>query len=353
MQRNPVHEQQAAVAAAWPGSAPRIAVLLPCYNEEAAIGQTVRDFRSALPGATVYVYDNASSDRTGDVAAAAGAVVVQEPLRGKGNVVRRMFADIDADIYVLSDGDDTYEAAAAPRLIERLCRDQLDMINAARAKASQQAYRRGHRFGNRLFTGLVSRLFGKRFDDILSGYRVFSRRFVKSFPALAKGFEIETELTVHALELRMPVAEVMTAYKERPEGSISKLSTFRDGFRILRTILGLAKEERPLALFSAAAAVMALASLVLAFPLLLTYLETGLVPRLPTAVLVCALMILAFLSLACGLILDSVAHGRREMKRLHYLHLPAPPQWKAQEDPRDRQSKPGKEADSAALPKAI
>jgi len=324
MQRNPVHEQQAAVAAAWPGSAPRIAVLLPCYNEEAAIGQTVRDFRQALPGATVYVYDNASTDRTSEVAAAAGAVVVQEPLRGKGNVVRRMFADIEADIYVLSDGDDTYEAAVAPGLIERLCRDQLDMINAARAKASQQAYRRGHRFGNRLFTGLVSRLFGKRFDDILSGYRVFSRRFVKSFPALAKGFEIETELTVHALELRMPVAEVVTAYKERPEGSESKLSTFRDGFRILRTIVRLTKEERPLTFFSAGAAGLTLASLVLAFPLLITYLESGLVPRLPTAVLASALMILAFLSLACGLILDSVAHGRREMKRLHYLTLPAP-----------------------------
>jgi len=349
MQHNPVHEQQAAVAAAWPQTPPRVAVLLPCYNEETAIAQVVRDFRAALPEATVYVYDNASGDRTGEVAAAAGAVVVREPLRGKGNVVRRMFADIEADIYVLADGDDTYEAAAAPHLIERLCRDQLDMINAARANANEQAYRLGHRFGNRLFTRLVSALFGKRFDDILSGYRVFSRRFVKSFPALAKGFEIETELTVHALELRMPVAEVMTAYKERPEGSTSKLSTFKDGFRILKTILGLAKEERPLILFSAAAAVLAVTSLVLAFPLLLTYLETGLVPRFPTAVLVCALMILAFLSLACGLILDSVSHGRREMKRLHYLHLPAPPQWKTEK----RQSRRGAEPDSDSFSQAI
>src|SRR3546814_761487 len=325
MPGNMVHEQQAALATAWQADAPRVAVLLPCYNEEAAIARVVRAFREALPQAQVYVYDNASSDRTSVVAAEAGAVVVQEPLRGKGNVVRRMFADIEADIYVLADGDDTYDAAAAPGLIETLCREQLDMVNAARNNTSQEAYRRGHRFGNRLFTRLVSTLFGKRFDDILSGYRVFSRRFVKSFPALAKGFEIETELTVHALELRMPVREVMTAYKERPEGSVSKLSTFRDGFRILRTILRLAKEERPLAFFSAGGAVLALAAVALAFPLLLTYLDSGLVPRLPTAVLVFALMILAFLSLACGLILDSMTHGRREMKRLHYLTLPAPP----------------------------
>ena len=329
MQPNPVHEQQAALAAAWQEAAPRIAVLLPCYNEEAAVAQVVRDFRRALPQARVYVYDNASTDRTGEVAAAAGATVVREPLRGKGNVVRRMFADVEADIYLLADGDDTYDAAAAPQLIEILCREQLDMVNAARSNTSQEAYRRGHRFGNRLFTRLVSSLFGKRFNDILSGYRVFSRRFVKSFPALAQGFEIETELTVHALELRMPVREVTTAYKERPQGSESKLSTFRDGFRILRTILRLAKEERPLAFFTAGAMVLALASVSLAFPLLLTYLETGLVPRLPTAVLVCALMILASLSLVCGLVLDSVTHGRREMKRLHYLTLPAPAQWSA------------------------
>ena len=339
MQRHPVHDQQAALAdalqasaqTAWQAERPRVAVLLPCYNEEAAIARVVRDFRAALPQAEIYVYDNASSDKTGAVAEEAGAVVVAEPLRGKGNVVRRMFADIDADIYVLADGDDTYDADAAPALIDKLCRDQLDMVNAARHNTSDEAYRRGHQFGNRLFTSLVSTLFGKRFDDILSGYRVFSRRFVKSFPALAQGFEIETELTVHALELRMPVDEVMTAYKERPEGSESKLSTFRDGFRILRTIVRLTKEERPLQFFAAAGAVLALSSVGLAVPLFITYLETGLVPRIPTAVLVCALMILAFLSLACGLILDSVAHGRRELKRLHYLHLPAPPRLTAEE----------------------
>ncbi|MGF1629419.1 MAG: glycosyltransferase family 2 protein [Kiloniellaceae bacterium] len=331
MLRNPVHEQQATLAAAWQPETLRIAVLLPCYNEEATIAQVVRDFRRALPQSRIYVYDNASTDRTGEVAAEAGAVVRREPLRGKGNVVRRMFADVEADIYVLADGDDTYDAAVAPELIETLCREQLDMVNAARSTSSQEAYRRGHKFGNLLFTRLVSSLFGKRFNDILSGYRVFSRRFVKSFPALAQGFEIETELTVHALELRMPVCEVMTAYKERPEGSESKLSTFRDGFRILRTILRLAKEERPLAFFSAGAAVLAVASVSLAFPLLVTFLETGLVPRLPTAVLVCALMILASLSLVCGLVLDSVTHGRREMKRLHYLTLPAPAQWVAPE----------------------
>lgn len=327
MTANPVHEQQAALAEAWQSAGTRIAVLLPCYNEEAAIGQVVRDFRRTLPQAQIYVYDNASSDRTTVVAAEAGATVVCEPLRGKGNVVRRMFADVEADVYILADGDDTYDADAAPMLVALLCSEQLDMVNAARGHSTNDAYRRGHQFGNRLFTRLVSSIFGKRFDDILSGYRVFSRRFVKSFPALAKGFEIETELTVHALELRMPVREVVTAYKERPLGSESKLSTFRDGFRILRTIVRLAKEERPLTCFSAAGAMLAAGSVALAFPLLLTYLETGLVPRLPTAVLASGLMILASLSLACGLILDSVAHARREMKRLHYLTLPAPGRW--------------------------
>ncbi|HIP78221.1 MAG TPA: glycosyltransferase [Kiloniellaceae bacterium] len=321
----PVHQQQAALAASWPSDGPTVAVLLPCYNEEAAIGQVVRDFRKALPTARIFVYDNASSDKTSEVAREAGATVISEALRGKGNVVRRMFSDVEADIYVLADGDDTYDAAAAPQLIEHLCREQLDMVNAARRNTSEQAYRPGHQFGNRLFTKLVSHIFGERFGDILSGYRVFSRRFVKSFPALAKGFEIETELTVHALELRMPVAEVPTAYKERPEGSESKLNTFRDGFRILKTIVRLAKDERPLAFFSMAAILLGASAIGLAIPLFLTYFETGLVPRLPTAVLVCALMLLASLSTACGLILDSVSLGRREMKRLHYLRLPAPP----------------------------
>lgn len=303
---------------------PSVAVLIPCLNEQAAIGQVVRDFRAALPEATIYVYDNASTDRTVEVARAAGAVVRIEPLRGKGNVVRRMFADVEADAYILVDGDDTYAATAAPAALEKLLAEQLDMVNVARVTEIQAAYRPGHRFGNALLTGVVARIFGNRFSDILSGYRVFSRRFVKSFPALAAGFEIETELTVHALELRMPIAEVSAPYKDRPAGSASKLHTFRDGFRILRTILTLAKEERPLAFFSLVFAVLALVALGLALPVFETYRETGLVPRLPTAVLATGTMLLAFLSLTCGFVLDTVTRGRRELKRLSYLTTPAP-----------------------------
>jgi hypothetical protein len=303
---------------------PVIAVLIPCYNEEAAIGSVVRDFREALPTATVYVYDNNSSDRTVEVARAAGAVVRREPLQGKGNVMRRMFSDIEADVYVLVDGDDTYHAASAPLLVRRLWEEQLDMVNGARVTEIVAAYRPGHRFGNRLLTGLVARVFGNRIQDMLSGYRVFSRRFVKSFPALASGFETETELTVHALELRMPIAEVKTPYKDRPPGSHSKLNTIRDGVRILRAIVLLVKEERPLPFFAAVFAVLAALSLGLALPVADTYLHTGLVPRLPTALLATGLMLLAFLSLACGLILDTVTHGRREIKRLSYLAIPAP-----------------------------
>lgn len=302
----------------------KTAVLIPCYNEEAAIGTVVKDFRAALPDATVYVYDNNSRDRTVEVARAAGAVVRHEPLQGKGNVVRRMFADVDADVYLLVDGDDTYHAASAPALIDKLCSEQLDMVNAQRVSTAEAAYRPGHVLGNRLLTGLVTAVFGKRTSDMLSGYRALSRRFVKSFPALAGGFEIETELTVHALELRMPFAEMATPYKERPAGSVSKLSTYRDGLRILFMIGKLVKEERPMPSFGLAAVVFALASLVLAVPVVLTFLETGLVPRLPTAVLSAALMILSFLSLACGLILDSVTRARREIKRLAYLAQPAP-----------------------------
>lgn len=304
---------------------PRIAVLIPCFNEAAAIGTVVADFRAALPDARIYVYDNNSTDGTIEAARAAGALVRREPLQGKGNVVRRMFADVDADIYVLVDGDDTYDAAAAPDLIVRLAADQLDMVNGARVTEIQAAYRRGHRLGNAVLTGTVARLFGDRFTDMLSGYRVFSRRFVKSFPALASGFEIETELTVHALALRMPTAEVPTRYKDRPAGSVSKLRTYRDGWRILMAILVLVKEERPLPFFSAAAAVLAVISLALAVPVVAIFLETGLVPRLPTALLATALMLLAFLSLACGLILDSVTRGRHEAKRLRYLEMPVPP----------------------------
>jgi glycosyltransferase involved in cell wall biosynthesis len=301
-----------------------IAVLIPCYNEEAAVGRVVADFRAALPQAAIYVYDNNSRDRTIAVATAAGAVVRSEPLQGKGNVVRRMFADIEADVYVLVDGDDTYHAASAPQLVARLLDDQLDMVNAARVSNVEAAYRPGHRFGNALLTTLVTTIFGHRTEDMLSGYRVFSRRFVKSFPSLSAGFEIETELTVHALELRMPLAEIGTPYKERPVGSVSKLSTFRDGFRILWLIGKLVKEERPVQFFGIGALLLAILSVAVAWPVIVTYMETGLVPRLPTAVLATGVMLLAFLSLVCGLILDTVTRGRREMKRLAYLSFPAP-----------------------------
>lgn len=301
---------------------PVVAILIPCHNEEMTIGKVVADFRSALPAATVYVYDNNSSDGTAEQASAAGATVRAEHLQGKGHVVRRMFADIDADIYVLVDGDDTYDASAAPTLVRTLLEERLDMVTGARV-TDWSLYRKGHRFGNKLLTGTVGMIFGKRTEDMLSGYRVFSRRFVKSFPSLAEGFEIETELVVHALEMRMPIGEVETAYGDRPEGSVSKLSTIGDGFRILRTIGRLVKEERPLPLFGVIAAVSALVSIVLAIPLVVTYSETGLVPRLPTAVLATGLMLTAFSSLICGLILDSVTRSRREMKQLAYLSVPA------------------------------
>jgi glycosyltransferase involved in cell wall biosynthesis len=301
----------------------RIAVLLPCYNEEAAIAQTVAGFRAALPAAHVYVYDNNSSDRTREAAAAAGAIVRTERMQGKGNVVRRMFADVDADIYVMADGDATYDAAAAPELVRRLVEEQLDMVVGARKSEVEEAYRRGHRLGNRVFTGLLASLFGRTFSDIFSGYRVFSRRFVKSFPALSRGFETETEISVHALELAMPVGEMVTAYGARPEGSHSKLSTYRDGWRIMRTILHLFRIERPVLFYGGIAAFLAALGLILAVPLAITYAATGLVPRFPTAILVTGLMIVAALSFFCGLILDTVVRGRREVRRLFYLSFPA------------------------------
>ncbi len=303
---------------------PRIAVLLPCFNEEAAIGQTVRDFRAALPDATIYVYDNNSSDQTAAVAAAAGAVVRNELMQGKGRVVRRMFADIEADVYIMADGDATYEAAAAPTLIKLLWDEKLDMVVGSRKSEVEEAYRRGHRLGNRLLTGMLARLFGRSFTDILSGYRVFSRRFVKSFPVLAAGFEIETEMSVHALEMRMPVAERVTAYAARPEGSVSKLSTYRDGWRILNTIMRLFRFERPIAFFGTIAAVIALAALILAVPLFITFHQTGEVPRFPTAILVTGMMVLATLNVMTGLILDTVVRGRLELRRLAYLSYAAP-----------------------------
>jgi glycosyltransferase involved in cell wall biosynthesis len=270
------------------------------------------------------VYDNNSTDRTIDVATEHGAVVRSEALQGKGHVVRRMFADIEADVFVLVDGDDTYDASAAPAMVAELLDNGMDMITGRRIETSTEAYRFGHRFGNRLLTSLVSAPFGRRVSDLLSGYRVLSRRFVKSFPVLSGGFEIETELTVHALELGMPQAEVDTQYKERPEDSESKLNTYRDGARILRTIIVLLKEERPLAFFSVVFAILATVSVLLSVPVIIEFIETGMVPRFPTAILSTGLMVLAFLALACGFILDTVTRGRRELKRLSYLRIPGP-----------------------------
>lgn len=301
----------------------RTAILVPCYNEETAITQVIADFRLVLPEAKIYVYDNNSKDNTTGVARAAGAIVRREPLQGKGNVVRRMFADIEADIYVLVDGDATYDAASAPAMIQLLLDNQLDMVNGARVTEIVEAYRPGHRFGNWLLTSMVAWVFGNRFKDMLSGYRVFSRRYVKSFPALSAGFETETELTVHALELRMPTDEVATPYKDRPVGSLSKLSTFKDGFRILWTILVLVKEERPMQFFSLIALTLGVIAIGLMIPITVEYFETGLVPRFPTAILSMGLMTLSALSFACGLILDTVTRGRREMKRMRYLNIPA------------------------------
>ncbi len=302
-----------------------IAVVIPCLDEELAVGQVVSGFKAALPGARIYVYDNGSEDGTIEVARRAGAVVRREPERGKGNVVRRMFADIDADIYVLVDGDATYPADQAPMMIRTLLDDHLDMVNGARVPEDEAAYRPGHQIGNRFITSLVGLMFGRRFGDILSGYRVLSRRFVKSFPALSKGFEIETEMTVHALEMRLPSAEVEVPYHARPEGSASKLRTVRHGIRIVTTIFFLIKEAKPLEFFSLIFLVLELASVILAWPLMIEYLATGLVPRFPTAILTTGLALLGFLSLACGLILDTVTHSRQEIKRLHYLSLPALP----------------------------
>ena len=302
----------------------KIAVLLPCYNEEAAIGATVAGFKAALPDATIYVYDNNSRDRTREVAAKAGAVVRTERQQGKGHVVRRMFADIDADVYVMADGDLTYDPAASPAMVDMLLTEQLDMVVGTRRHEAKDAYRGGHVIGNRVFTGLLSGLFGRSFSDIFSGYRVFSRRFVKSFPVLSEGFEIETEMSVHALELRMPVGEVETSYGARPEGSHSKLSTFGDGWKILKTIANLYRVERPVLFYGSIGALLVIAAIILAEPLVETYLQTGLVPRFPTAILVTGMVIVAVLCIFAGLILDTVTRGRREVRRLAYLSLNAP-----------------------------
>ncbi len=302
----------------------RVAVLVPCFNEEATIAKVVADFRAALPEAAIYVYDNNSADGTVDVARAAGALVRRETHQGKGNVVRRMFADVDADVYVLVDGDATYDAASARTMIARLVEERLDMVVGARVDQHEAAYRLGHRTGNRLLTRFFALAFHATFSDILSGYRVFSRRFVKSFPVLSRGFEIETEFSVHALELELAVAEMPTPYYARPEGSTSKLSTWRDGWRILLTIVGLYRSERPLAFFSGLGVVLAIVSVGLAIPIFVTYFEQGIVPRIPTAILSTGLMLLASLSIVAGLVLDTVTRGRREIKLIAYLEQ-APP----------------------------
>lgn len=302
----------------------RVAVLIPCYNEEQTIAQVVSAFQRALPEAHIYVYDNNSSDRSVEAAEAAGATVRSEHRQGKGHVVRRMFTDVDADLYVLVDADATYDAPSARPMIAHLLQHRLDMLVAVRVDDAQAAYRPGHRAGNRLLTGFVAHVFGQAFTDMLSGYRVFTRRFVKSFPGLSGGFEIETELTVHALELGLPVGEWRTPYYSRPAGSQSKLNTWTDGLRILKEIVRLYRSERPLPFFGGLGISLAIAAIGLAIPIFVTYVETGLVPRFPTAILSTGLMVIAVLSVACGLILDTVTRGRRELKRLAYLAQRAP-----------------------------
>ena len=299
-------------------------MLLPCFNEEATIAATVDGFRAALPSAQVYVYDNNSRDRTREIATAGGAVVRSERQQGKGHVVRRMFADIDADVYVMADGDLTYDPKSAQAMVDLLLVERLDMVVGTRKHQEKDAYRGGHVLGNKLFTGILAGLFGRSFSDIFSGYRVFSRRFVKSFPVLSSGFEIETEMSVHALELKMPVGEVQTTYGARPEGSQSKLSTFGDGWRIMKTIATLYRTERPVLFFGLIGALLLIAALLLAVPLIFTYLDTGLVPRFPTAILITGMTIVAVLCFFAGLILDTVTRGRREVRRLAYLALAAP-----------------------------
>lgn len=307
----------------------RIAIILPCYNEALTVATIIRDFKKYLPQAEVYVFDNNSRDDTAALARAEGATVRLVPLQGKGEVIRRMFADVEADIYIMVDGDDTYDASVAPQLAARLVEEGLDMLVGTRITEEQAAYRFGHRFGNQMLTGCVASIFGSTFTDMLSGYRVFSRRYVKSFPAHSAGFETETELTVHALELRMPVAEVPTRYKSRPEGSLSKLDTYRDGWRILRMIVRLFKTERPLLFFSIGCFICVLLALILAVPLVQTYIDTGLVPRQPTAILCTALTLFGVILLSCGLVLDTVTKGRIEQKRLAYLAIPGPSERRA------------------------
>jgi glycosyltransferase involved in cell wall biosynthesis len=304
--------------------APTIAAIVPCHNEEAAIGTVVQDLRAALPGAAVYVYDNASTDRTAEVAREAGAIVRCEPRKGKGNVIRRAFADVDADAIVLIDGDDTYDASRARDMVDLLFEGPYDQVLAARQEVTTDAYRPGHAIGNRMLTGAVAALFGRQVSDMLSGYRVFSRRFVKSFPALSHEFETETEMTVHALHLRLPTVEVKTDFKDRPAGSESKLRTYRDGWRILRLILTLARRERPALYHGVVATLLALVSLALGIPVIIEYAQSGLVERFPTAILASGVMVIAAVVLMVGYVLEAMAHQRQESARLAYLRYPAP-----------------------------
>ena len=301
----------------------RIAVLIPCYNEGLTIADVISGFQQALPSAQIYVYDNNSTDDTVERARQAGAILRVEPWQGKGNVVRRMFADIEADVYLLVDGDSTYPAAKAPELVEKLLDTNVDMVVGVRYATQDAAYRKGHQFGNRVFNRIVALSFGMGLSDIFSGYRAFSRRFVKSFPALSSGFEIETEMSVHALEQRIPFAEIALPYGARPEGSTSKLNTYRDGLRILWVIMNLLRNTRPLIFFGSIACMLAIVSLCLGYPLLTEFLETGLVPRFPTGILATGIMLVAVVSLACGFILDSMCRMRRELSRLRYLNFPS------------------------------
>ena len=302
----------------------KVAVLLPCYNESVAIAQVVSAFKDSLPGAKIYVFDNNSTDNSVALARSAGAEVFHVGARGKGNVVRRMFADVEADIYLMADADMTYDENVAIDMVSLLINENLDMVVGRRVDENEQDnYRRGHRFGNTVLTAAVRSVFGGNFQDMLSGYRVFSRRFVKSFPALSNGFEIETELTIHALELRMPASEMNTRYKARPEGSFSKLSTYKDGLRIMNTLARLYMVEHPLVFYSLLALFFLMSGVGLSIPLFVEYFETGLVPRIPTAILVVGLVLSGLVSFVCGLVLDTVSRGRHEMRRLAYLALPS------------------------------
>lgn len=306
----------------------KIAAIVPCYNEALSIAKVVTDLKTAVEGIEVYVYDNRSTDGTADVAAAAGAIVRHENAKGKGNVMRRAFADVEADVYVLIDGDDTYDALAAPAMIETLMSGPYDHVLGVRKEDHSGAYRPGHSLGNRAFNSVVSFLFRERVNDMLSGYRVFSRRFVKSFPALSREFEIESELTVHSLSLRIPQTELEVGFRDRPEGSESKLNTVRDGTRILAVLIGLVRHERPILFHGVIAVLLAAASLILGVPVVIEFFETGLVGQFPTAFLAASLMILAVVTWLIGFVLDSLKRARHETARLHYLALePAPTSW--------------------------